>query len=93
MVVGVNRFETDDTEPVLPAPDYTALAREQTERVRRIRQRRDSERHRAALRELSEGATGDAPLVPRIVEAVRARATVGEISETLRDVWGTFRIA
>ncbi len=93
VVVGVNRFETDEAAPVLPAPDYTALAREQTERVLRIRQRRDLARHRAALHELTQGATGDVPLVPLILEAVRARATVGEISEAFRDVWGTFRTA
>ena len=93
LVVGVNRFETDEDRPVLPAPDYTALAEEQIARVRATRGGRDATRHRAAMDELTRGADGDASLMPLIVEAVRARATVGEISDVLRGVWGTFRAA
>ncbi|HET7038283.1 MAG TPA: methylmalonyl-CoA mutase family protein, partial [Gemmatimonadales bacterium] len=46
---------------------------------------------RQALDALRDAARGPEPLVPLIVEAVRARATVGEISDTLREVWGEYR--
>ena len=54
-------------------------------------ERRDGRRWQEALKALTEGAKGSEPLMPRIVEAVRARATVGEISDVLREVWGVFR--
>ncbi|GIW51282.1 MAG: methylmalonyl-CoA mutase [Gemmatimonadales bacterium] len=92
VVVGVNRFVEEEQAEVPPGPDYSALAEVQRRRVKEARRRRDRraweeslERVRAAAR--SEGE----PLMPAILEAVRARATVGEISDALREVWGTFR--
>ncbi|MEE8191178.1 MAG: methylmalonyl-CoA mutase family protein [Gemmatimonadales bacterium] len=91
VVVGVNRF-TEGAAPALPAqPDYTALAVRQVERVRRARADRDEGAWNAALEALRGAAEGDAPLMPPIIEAVRARATVGEISDALRAAWGSFR--
>ncbi len=89
VVVGVNEFVDDEPVPDVEAPDYSALAEAQRVRLREQRARRDPERWRVALAELREAATGSSPLMPRILEAVRARATVGEISDTLRSVWGT----
>ncbi len=89
VVVGVNEFVDDEPVPDVEAPDYSALAEAQRVRLREQRARRDPERWRVALAELREAATGSSPLMPRILETVRARATVGEISDTLRSVWGT----
>jgi len=92
VVVGVNRFADKQGFPSIPAPDYSALADTQKRRVAEARRKRDRagvERALAAIR--AAAAAPDAPLMPRILEAVRARATVGEISDVLREVWGVYR--
>ncbi|MBI3082525.1 MAG: methylmalonyl-CoA mutase, partial [Gemmatimonadetes bacterium] len=70
----------------------SALEAAQRARVREVRQRRDQVRWRRALDRLGEAARAEAaPMMPAILEAVRARATVGEISDCLRAAWGTYR--
>jgi methylmalonyl-CoA mutase N-terminal domain/subunit len=91
VIVGVNRFADEEPPPVIPVPDYSALARQQIARVRTARAERHERPWRASLDRLVEAARGPTPLMPCIIDAVRARATVGEISDTLRDVWGVFR--
>jgi len=99
VIVGVNRFADGSEMPVMPAPDYSALERDQVARLAETRGRRDSGRVTAALDALrsaadgyvSEGAAGRVPMMPLIVEAVRARASVGEISDVLRERWGAYR--
>ena len=100
VIVGVNRF-TDDREPLsIPTPDYSALEQGQVERVRAVRVKRDAgvvDRALAALRGASPSylsSRGEpAVLMPLIIDAVRARATVGEIADVLRDSWGEHRPA
>ena len=99
VIVGVNRFADGETTPVVAPPDYSALEQDQVARLRELRSRRDGDTVRVALSALGEAAAtyvGDAPsaranLMPRIVDAVRARASVGEISDVLRDRWGVHR--
>ncbi|HEY9429285.1 MAG TPA: methylmalonyl-CoA mutase family protein [Gemmatimonadaceae bacterium] len=98
VVVGVNRFD-DDSEPVpIPLPDYSRLEAEQVARLRAARDARDEDAvgeslgALAAAAELADG-TFSAPLMPLIVDAVRARATLGEISDTLAARWGVYRPA
>jgi methylmalonyl-CoA mutase N-terminal domain/subunit len=93
VVVGVNRFVDDAAPPLLPAPDYTALEARQRDRLAVVRARRDAPRVRNALDALAASARGTAPLMPPILEAVRARSTIGEISDTLRTTWGVYRPA
>ena len=89
VVVGVNRFADDEPPPAISAPDYSALEGAQRERLRRSRETRDQAAARRAVEGVAEAARRpDAPLMPAILEAVRARATVGEISDGLREVWG-----
>ncbi len=99
-IVGVNNFADAAEPPVIPSPDYSALEREQVARVARTRATRDAaavSRTLDALREgartLSSGARAGqrVGLMPLIIDAVRARASVGEISDTLAGVWGTYR--
>ena len=98
VVVGVNRF-ADAAEPLdIPTPDYSALERGQVERVRAVRAGRsapDVERALAALGEAARGVGGSAgsraPLMPLIIDAVRARASVGEIADVLAAEWGRYR--
>jgi methylmalonyl-CoA mutase N-terminal domain/subunit len=91
VVVGVNRFTDSEPPPPIPAPDYSALAGEQRKRVAAVRKKRDRKRWEASMKALNRAAGGDEPVMPVILEAVRARATVGEISDALREVWGVFR--
>ena len=99
VIVGVNRFADGSEMPVMPAPDYSALERDQVARLAETRGRRDAGRVAAALdalRAASDGyvreeAAGRVPMMPLIVEAVRARVSVGEISDVLRERWGAYR--
>jgi methylmalonyl-CoA mutase N-terminal domain/subunit len=92
VVVGVNEYADEREIPSVPAPDYSALAERQRERVRKGRGTRDGGRVQRALDELTAAAsTPAAPLMEPILAAVRARATVGEISDSLRGVWGVYR--
>ena len=93
VVVGVNRF-TDDS-PALPieTPDYSALEAEQCSRLAEVKRGRDGAAVAASLRDVRQAAGTAAPLMPPIIDAVRARATLGEISDTLRGVWGIYRPA
>ncbi len=92
VVVGVNRFTEGGELPPIAEPDYSALAAQQVERVRRAREVREEGAWRGALDSLAQAARGEAPLMPPIIAAVRARATVGEIANALREVWGSFRL-
>ena len=91
VVVGVNRF-TDDEISTPPTqridPDGE---RRQVEGVRRVRAERSAESWSAAMDELEGVARSDGNLMPHILAAVRAYATVGEISDRLRTAWGEHR--
>ena len=94
VIVGVNRFGDDEGPLSIPAPDYSALENDQVASVKRVREKRDATKVKRALAALGD-ASGPAAVRPRlmplIVDAVRARATVGEISETLAANWGIYR--
>jgi methylmalonyl-CoA mutase, N-terminal domain len=93
VVVGVNRFTDDSPTTTIPTPDFSALEARQRARLAEARARRNAEAVRGALEALRTAASGTAPLMPTILEAVRARATLGEISDELRAVWGVYRPA
>ena len=94
VVVGVNRFADGSVAPPVPTPDYAELAAGQRRRLAQACAARNAAGVRSALEALRTAAAApDAPLMPLIVEAVRARATVGEISDTLRSVWGVYQPA
>src|SRR5678809_1092279 len=87
VVVGVNRFQLEEELPVNVLRIDPALEEAQVERVRALRERRDTGVVTAALAKLKQAATSSENLLPRILECVEAYATVGEISNTLRRVW------
>jgi methylmalonyl-CoA mutase N-terminal domain/subunit len=93
VVVGVNKYRDDAaaaTSPALQRIDPEG-ERRQIERVRQVRAERDAAAWEAALRRLEEAARGDQNLLPALIEAVEAYATVGEISDRLRATWGEHR--
>src|SRR5437867_10167326 len=94
VIVGVNEYADDQELPSIPGPDYQALAAVQCTRVAEIRGKRDTGNVKRVLGELEAAARAPAaPLMEPILDAVRARATVGEISDVLRGVWGVYRPA
>ncbi len=91
IVVGVNRFVAEQEErPELLRVD-PAIGRRQAAKLAALRQRRDNALVGQKLEALKEGATGTKNLVPLIVDAVEAYATLGEISDSLRSVFGEQR--
>jgi methylmalonyl-CoA mutase N-terminal domain/subunit len=91
VVVGVNRFQLEEEPPVNVLRIDPALEQAQVERLRALRERRETATVTAALTKLKQAATTDENLLPRILECVEAYATVGEISNTLREIWGEYR--
>jgi methylmalonyl-CoA mutase N-terminal domain/subunit len=92
VVVGVNRFRDDGAAagPPLQRIDPEG-ERRQVEGVRRVRAERDPAAWDAAMRRLGDAAAGTDNLLPPIIEAVKAYATVGEIADRLRTAWGVHR--
>ena len=99
VIVGVNRFGDGQEPPVIPAPDFSALERDQVARLGAVKAARDGTAVGRALGALAdaarayadEGAAGRPALMPLIIDAVRARASVGEISDALERSWGHYR--
>jgi len=92
-VVGVNKFTVDEGKPIPTFQADETLERKQVERLRALRARRDQQPWEAALKSVEEAARSGANLMPRILQAVEACATVGEISDTLRRIFGEYREA
>ncbi|TDD72029.1 methylmalonyl-CoA mutase [Jiangella aurantiaca] len=89
-IVGVNRFLSNDEEPYEPLRVDPAIEQAQAERLARLREERDGDAVARALDALRTAAAGtDNVLVP-MREALAARATVGEVCDALREVWGTY---
>ncbi len=93
VVVGVNRFTDDERPPVIAMPNFAELAGRQRARLVAVRAARDAARVATALAAVRAAAGTTEPLMPTILDAVRVRATLGEISDALRGVWGTYRPA
>ncbi|MGA9474292.1 MAG: methylmalonyl-CoA mutase family protein [Terriglobales bacterium] len=93
VVVGVNRFQFNQEKSVPIQSIDPALEPRQVERVRAVRAKRDPETWQAALRAVEDTARSGENLMPRILAAVEANATVGEISDAMRKVYGEYREA
>ncbi len=91
VVVGVNRYTSDDPDRIDMFSLDPALERAQIDRVQAVRARRDSSRWNSALEAVASAARSTDNLVPPIVAAVEADATVGEIADTLRAVFGEYK--
>ena len=91
VVVGLNKFDDGSPVPVIPAPDYSALGIRQQARLTAAKQKRDPASVATRLAALKGAASGTGPLMEPIIDAVRVRATLGEISDALREVWGVYR--
>ena len=88
VIVGVNRFETDEDRDFELETVTEAEQRRQRQRLEHARERRDEDAVDAALQAIESAAGGDTNLMPPIIDAVKADASVGEICGCLRDVFG-----
>jgi methylmalonyl-CoA mutase N-terminal domain/subunit len=93
IVVGVNEFTVAADEPIEVLAIDPQLERAQSERVRAVRAKRDQAATDAALTALGDAARGGDNTLPKILAAVKALATVGEIADALRNVFGEYRPA
>jgi methylmalonyl-CoA mutase, N-terminal domain len=92
IIVGVNRYELEDEQPLEILKIDPALEPQQIERVKALRGRRDSSAVESALKALKEAsAREDVNLMPVILDAARAYVTMGEMCEAWREVWGVWR--
>ncbi|OLZ40901.1 methylmalonyl-CoA mutase [Natrinema saccharevitans] len=92
VIVGVNEFETDDGEPEMDVQEITEEDQQrQIDSLEQTRERRDDEAVDAALEALRDAARGDQNLMPYIIDAVKAYATVGEICNVMRDEFGEYQ--
>jgi methylmalonyl-CoA mutase N-terminal domain/subunit len=93
IVVGVNRFEVEAERPIPIQRIDPALEPKQIERVKSLRAKRDTSASKGALAQVEEAARSGENLMPKILAAVEAYATVGEISDAMRRVFGEYREA
>jgi len=91
VIVGVNKFQMEEDvkkrEILKVDPE---LEKKQVERLKKLKERRDNEKVRKSLQKIKEVASTQENLFPYVLEAVKAYATVGEISNALRDVFGEY---
>ncbi len=90
-VVGVNAFVTPDDEPYEPLRVDPAIEQQQAERLAELRARRDAAEVRRRLDEVRRAAAGTDNLLYPLREALAALATVGEVCDALREVWGVYQ--
>ncbi len=91
VVVGVNQFRTEEEEPIPILKIDETVARAQVERLRAVRGERSAGRVAAALASVERAARDGANVVPPIIEAVKAYASLGEVCDVFRKVWGAYR--
>ena len=91
IVVGVNGFALDHEKAVPLQHMDESLERKQVERLQAVRVKRDQAKWLAAVKAVEDTARGTGNLMPVIVEAVEAHATVGEISDAMRHVYGEYK--
>jgi methylmalonyl-CoA mutase N-terminal domain/subunit len=91
IVVGQNRFQVEEAKPTGLLRVDPAVRTSQIERLKKLRSKRDDERVKKTLSDLKKGAEGKENLMPLILEAVKAYATLGDVCDVLRDVFGEYQ--
>ena len=89
-IVGLNRFRLDTEEPYEPLRVDPQIERDQVARLATLREERDNDAVSAALVALKAAASGTDNVLYPMKEALRLRATGGEVAHALREVWGTY---
>jgi methylmalonyl-CoA mutase N-terminal domain/subunit len=91
IIVGVNKFQSEkkDTTPIFKIDD--SIRRVQTEKLASLRKHRDPAKCDQVLQILSDKASGGENIMPTVVEAVENLCSLGEIADTLREVFGEYK--
>jgi methylmalonyl-CoA mutase N-terminal domain/subunit len=90
-IVGVNQFRTEGEEAIAILKIDETVARAQNERLRAVRAERSAEAVKQALAGVERTCRDGANVVPSVIEAVKAYASLGEICDVFRKVWGQYR--
>ncbi len=91
IIIGLNKFESGDSAPVPAFGIDDAIRQAQTKRLDELRRGRNPARCDTLLQELNDRAAGDENLMPAVIEAVEHNCTLGEIADTLREVYGEYK--
>ncbi|MGZ6098079.1 MAG: acyl-CoA mutase large subunit family protein, partial [Myxococcaceae bacterium] len=91
LIVGVNAFQSEEHAPVQILKIEERVAEEQVARIREVKAQRNAAAVTAALAKVEAACRGTENLMPPVLEAVKAYATLGEISDVFRKVWGQYR--
>ncbi len=91
VVVGVNKFTVPSDDTYVPLPADPALEEKQAQRLATLRSERDGDEFRRRIDDLKKAASGTQNMLIPAREALRHRATVGEVCDALREVWGIYR--
>ena len=91
VIVGINGFRTEADEPIALLKIDESVARAQVERLRAVRSERSAEAVKGALAGVERACRDGANVMPPIIEAAKAYASLGEISDVFRKVWGQYR--
>jgi methylmalonyl-CoA mutase, N-terminal domain len=91
LIVGVNAFQSDEQEPVEILKIDEDVAEQQIARLKKVKAERNQRAVASALAKVEAAARGTDNLMPPVLEAVKAYATLGEVSDVFRKVWGQYR--
>ncbi|MBW1863709.1 MAG: methylmalonyl-CoA mutase family protein [Deltaproteobacteria bacterium] len=91
VVVGLNKFQVEEEKPTNLLRVDPSVRVDQIERLKNLKSERDTEKVKKSLADLKQGAEGSDNLLPLIVEAVKSYATLGEICDELREVFGEYQ--
>jgi methylmalonyl-CoA mutase N-terminal domain/subunit len=91
VIVGVNGFKAETDSPIELLKIEERTHDEQVERLQQVKATRDNAKVKAALAKIEAAARGTDNLMPPVLEAVREYATLGEVSDVFRKVWGQYR--
>ena len=90
VIVGLNRYQSEKTEAIPVFKSNPQTQQRQIERVQALRQGRDNSQVRQSLADLADAAKANENLLPALIASVKTYATMGEICDTLREVYGTY---
>lgn len=91
IIVGVNRFQTTADNPTPPFKIDESVRQVQIEKLQAMRHNRNNGRCDSILQSLNDAASGDENIMPIVIEAVENKCTLGEIADTLREVYGEYK--
>jgi len=91
IIVGLNQFQIKETRPENLLKVDPELEKKQCGKIQKLKKERDSVSVKSSLKQIESHAKGNENLVPAVFEAVKSYATLGEISDTLRSVFGEYR--